>query len=183
MADLFGFEIKKKNKKEDTFEKGRSFVTPQDQSGGVVTAGGHFSQYLDLSAEQLSDDASQIRKYREIATVPECDQAITDIVSESIVGDSANPITLNVDSLDQSDKIKKIFKEEFANVLSLLSFNQYGHEMFRKWYVDGRIYYHILIDEKNPKKGILELRPIESTRITKVKEVIRKKPILIQGQS
>ncbi len=172
MADLFGFEIKKKNKKEDTFEKGRSFVTPQDQSGGVVTAGGHFSQYLDLSAEQLSDDASQIRKYREIATVPECDQAITDIVSESIVGDSANPITLNVDSLDQSDKIKKIFKEEFANVLSLLSFNQYGHEMFRKWYVDGRIYYHILIDEKNPKKGILELRPIESTRITKVKEVI-----------
>ena len=76
-----------------------------------------------------------------------------------------------MDSLEQSDKIKKIFKEEFDNVLSLLSFNHYGHEMFRKWYVDGRIYYHIIIDEKNPKKGILELRPIESTQITKVKEL------------
>lgn len=170
MADLFGFEIKKKNK-QDTFEKGRSFVPPTDQGGGVVTAGGHFSQYLDLSAEQLSDDASQIRKYREISTVPECDQAITDIISESIVLDNATPITLNMDALDQSDKIKKIFKEEFDNVVSLLSFNRYGHEMFRKWYVDGRIYYHIIIDEKNPKKGILELRPIESTQITKVKEV------------
>jgi hypothetical protein len=170
MADLFGFEIKKK-KKQDTFEKGRSFVPPTDQGGGVVTAGGHFSQYLDLSAEQLSDDASQIRKYREIATVPECDQAVTDIISEAIIGDTANPILLNLDSLDQSDKIKKIFKEEFDNVLSLLSFNHYGHEMFRRWYVDGRIYYHILIDEKNPKKGILELRPIESTQITKVKEI------------
>ncbi len=170
MAELFGFEIKKKKKK-DNFEKGRSFVPPTDQGGGVVTAGGHFSQYLDLSAEQLNDDAAQIRKYREIATVPECDQAITDIVSEAIIADTADPITLNMDALEQSDKIKKIFKEEFDNVLTLLSFNHYGHELFRKWYVDGRIYYHIIIDEKNPKKGILELRPIESTQITKVKEL------------
>jgi len=170
MADLFGFEIKKK-KKRDNFEKGRSFVPPTDQGGGVVTAGGHFSQYLDLSTEQLVDDAAQIRKYREIATVPECDQAITDIVSESIVSDTADPVTINMDQLEQSDKIKKIFKEEFDNVLSLFGFNHFGHEMFRRWYVDGRIYYHILIDEKNPKKGILELRPIESTQITKVKEL------------
>ncbi len=76
-----------------------------------------------------------------------------------------------MDQLEQSDKIKKIFKEEFNNILSLLSFNHYGHEMFRRWYVDGRIYYHIIIDEKNPKKGILELRPIESTKIIKVKEL------------
>ena len=171
MAEFFGFEIKKKDKKKEQFEKGRSFVPPADETGGVITTGGHFSQYLDLSSEQLNDDAQQIRKYREISTVPECDQAITDIISGAIVGDTANPITLNLDNLDQSDKIKKIFADEFDNVLSMLGFNNYGHEIFRKWYVDGRIYFHVIIDEKSPKKGILELRPIESTQITKVKEI------------
>jgi len=171
MADLFGFEIKKKKKDKDTFEKGRSFVAPLDQAGGVVTAGGHFSQYLDLSTEQLHNDRVQIKKYREIATVPEVDQAITDIISESIVTDISDPIRLNLDKLEQSDKIKKIFQEEFDNVLAMLSFNDYGHDIFRKWYIDGRLYYHIIIDEANPKKGILELRPIESTQITKVKEI------------
>jgi hypothetical protein len=172
MAEFFGFEIKRKGNKKDDFEnKGKSFVPPADESGGVITVGGHYSHYLDLSAEQLTDDSAQIKKYREISSVPECDQAISDIITGAIVGDTSEPVTLNLDDLELSDKIKKIFYEEFENVLSMLGFNNWGHEIFRKWYVDGRIYYHIIIDEKNPKKGILELRPIESTQITKVKEI------------
>ena len=107
---------------------------------------------------------------------PECDAAIEDIINEAIVSNSDSaPVDIILDDLDQPDTIKDQIKEEFNNIISLLQFNNYGHEIFRKWYVDGRVYYHILVDEKQPKRGIIELRPIDATRMTKVKQLNQEK--------
>lgn len=174
---LFGFEIKRKGQEKEDAKK-QSFVAPQDADGSsYVQAGGYFGQYLDT--EGVTDQASEgdlIRRYREIAMHPECDAAIEDIINEAIVSDSDSaPVDIILDDLDQPDTIKDQIKEEFDNIISLLQFNNYGHEIFRKWYVDGRVYYHILVDEKQPKRGIIELRPIDATRMTKVKQVNQEK--------
>ena len=174
---LFGFEIKRKGQEKEDAKK-QSFVAPQDADGSsYVQAGGYFGQYLDT--EGVTDQASEgdlIRRYREIAMHPECDAAIEDIINEAIVSDSDSaPVDIILDYLDQPDTIKDQIKEEFDNIISLLQFNNYGHEIFRKWYVDGRVYYHILIDEKQPKRGIIELRPIDATRMTKVKQLNQEK--------
>lgn len=174
---LFGFEIKRKGQEKEDAKK-QSFVAPQDADGSsYVQAGGYFGQYLDT--EGVTDQASEgdlIRRYREIAMHPECDAAIEDIINEAIVSDSDSaPVDIILDDLDQPDTIKDQIKEEFDNIISLLQFNNYGHEIFRKWYVDGRVYYHILIDEKQPKRGIIELRPIDATRMTKVKQLNQEK--------
>ena len=174
---LFGFEIKRKGQEKDDAKK-QSFVAPQDGDGSsYVQAGGYFGQYLDTDG--LTDQASEgelIRRYREIAMHPECDAAIEDIVNEAIVSDSDSaPVDIILDDLDQPDTIKDQIKEEFNNIISLLQFNNYGHEIFRKWYVDGRVYYHIIIDDKQPKRGIIELRPIDATRMTKVKQLNQEK--------
>lgn len=174
---LFGFEIKRKGQEKEDAKK-QSFVAPQDADGSsYVQAGGYFGQYLDT--EGVTDQASEgdlIRRYREIAMHPECDAAIEDIINEAIVSDSDSaPIDIILDDLDQPDTIKDQIKEEFNNIISLLQFNNYGHEIFRKWYVDGRVYYHILVDEKQPKRGIIELRPIDATRMTKVKQLNQEK--------
>lgn len=174
---LFGFEIKRKGQEKEDAKK-QSFVAPQDADGSsYVQAGGYFGQYLDT--EGVTDQASEgdlIRRYREIAMHPECDAAIEDIINEAIVSDSDSaPIDIILDDLDQPDTIKDQIKEEFNNIISLLQFNNYGHEIFRKWYVDGRVYYHILVDEKQPKRGIVELRPIDATRMTKVKQLNQEK--------
>lgn len=174
---LFGFEIKRKGQEKEDAKK-QSFVAPQDADGSsYVQAGGYFGQYLDT--EGVTDQASEgdlIRRYREIAMHPECDAAIEDIINEAIVSDSDSaPVDIILDDLDQPDTIKDQIKEEFNNIISLLQFNNYGHEIFRKWYVDGRVYYHILIDEKQPKRGIIELRPIDATRMTKVKQLNQEK--------
>lgn len=174
---LFGFEIKRKGQEKEDAKK-QSFVAPQDADGSsYVQAGGYFGQYLDT--EGVTDQASEgdlIRRYREIAMHPECDAAIEDIINEAIVSDSDSaPVDIILDDLDQPDTIKDQIKEEFDNIISLLQFNNYGHEIFRKWYVDGRVYYHILVDEKQPKRGIIELRPIDATRMTKVKQLNQEK--------
>jgi hypothetical protein len=174
---LFGFEIKRKGQEKEDAKK-QSFVAPQDADGSsYVQAGGYFGQYLDT--EGVTDQASEgdlIRRYREIAMHPECDAAIEDIINEAIVSDSDSaPVDIILDDLDQPDTIKDQIKEEFNNIISLLQFNNYGHEIFRKWYVDGRVYYHILVDEKQPKRGIIELRPIDATRMTKVKQLNQEK--------
>lgn len=174
---LFGFEIKRKGQEKEDAKK-QSFVAPQDADGSsYVQAGGYFGQYLDT--EGVTDQASEgdlIRRYREIAMHPECDAAIEDIINEAIVSDSDSaPVDIILDDLDQPDTIKDQIKEEFNNIISLLQFNNYGHEIFRKWYVDGRVYYHILVDEKQPKRGIIELRPIDATRMTKVKQINQEK--------
>ena len=173
MAELFGFEIKRKDQeKEDA--KRLSFVAPDsdDGLGYVVNAGGHFGQYIDMEGDKAKTEIQQIIKYRNIAMQPECDAAIEDIVNESIVADEDSaPVELNMDGLDQSDKIKNLIKEEFEYIIKMLNMNWQGHDIFRRWYIDGRLYFHKIIDEKNPKGGIIELRNIDPTKIRKIREV------------
>ena len=173
MAELFGFEIKRKDQeKEDA--KRLSFVAPDsdDGLGYVVNAGGHFGQYIDMEGDKAKTEIQQIIKYRNVAMQPECDAAIEDIVNESIVADEDSaPVELNMDGLDQSDKIKNLIKEEFEYIIKMLNMNWQGHDIFRRWYIDGRLYFHKIIDEKNPKGGIIELRNIDPTKIRKIREV------------
>ena len=173
---LFGFEIKRKDDKEE--KKKVSFVPrdEEDGAGQIVSAGGYFGQYLDMNGGVSKSEADLIMKYRDIAQNPECDAAIEDIVNEAIVADEDSaPVEIILDDLDQPDRIKKLIKEEFDNVMQMINLNWYGHDIFRRWYIDGRLYYHKIIDESQPKRGILELRPIDPTRIRKVREVIEER--------
>ena len=174
MADFFGFEIKRKGNEEPIRP---SFVPDTEEDGsGVIQAGGHFGAYLDLDGDKAKNEVDLIFKYRDIASQPETDAAIEDIVNESIVGDNDEaPVNIILDKLEISDKIKDSVKDEFDKVLQLLNFNSYAHDIFRKWYVDGRLPYHIIIDDKSPKNGIKELRYIDPTMLRKVKEIEEEK--------
>jgi len=177
LAELFGFEIKRKGQEKEEAKK-KSFVAPVEDDGSsyIQSAGGHFGSYVDMGGDTGTTDADLIRRYREIAQQPECDAAIEDIINEAIVSDTDSaPVDLLTDKVEQPDNIKKLIREEFSSIIELLQFNNYGHDIFRRWYVDGRVFYHIIVDESSPKKGILELRPIDPTKIRKVKEVETKK--------
>ena len=170
MAEFFGFEINRKSTKGKELP---SFVPKTDEDGtGVIQAGGHFGAYIDMDGDKAKNDNDLIMKYRDIASQPECDAAVEDIINESIVGDNDEaPVNLVLDELEVSDKLKETIKHEFDNILSLLSFNAYAHDIFRRWYVDGRLPYHIIINNENPKQGIKELRYIDPTKLRKVKEI------------
>jgi hypothetical protein len=171
--NIFGFEIKRKsNEKEEN--KKVSFVAPtsDDGEGYIVNAGGHFGSYIDMEGTSARTERDLIMKYRDIAQQPECDAAIEDIVNDSIISDEDSfPVSLILDDLKQPDRIKDMIKEEFDYIIELLNFNWYGHDMYRRWYIDGRLYFHKIIDEKNPKRGLIELRSIDATKIRKVREV------------
>ena len=170
MAEFFGFEIKRAKKEK---ELRPSFVPKNDDdASGVIKAGGHFGAYIDVDGDKAKTDVDLIYKYRDISTQPECDAAVEDIVNEAIVGDHDEaPVNIILDELEVSDKIKDMVKNEFEHVLKLLNFNQYAHDIFRKWYIDGRLPYHIIIDKGNEKGGIKELRYIDPAKLRKVKEV------------
>ena len=176
---LFGFEIKKAKKGED--KKLPSIVPPRDDEGaGYVTAAGtHFGQYLNLDGEESKDNHQLIMKYRGVSMHPEVDMAIEDIVNESIAGSEEDQsVDVNMEKLKVSDTIKKQVKEEFDNILSMLNFQELGHDIYRRWYVDGRLYHHLVVNESNLKAGIQEVRPIDAAKIRKVKQVkTRKDPI------
>ena len=169
MAELFGFNIQRSNR-----DKGgeRTFSTPTPDDGTIdVAGGGFFGQILDTDGRERSD-LDLIRRYRDIAQQAECDTAIEDIVNEGIVSNQNDQaIEISLDRLPYPDKIKRKIRAEFDEVLRLLNFERKGHEVFRRWYVDGRIFYHKIIDTKNPRRGITELRYIDSTKIKKVREV------------
>ena len=169
MAEFFGFEIKRKQD-----EPLRPSFVPKDSDdgAGVIQSGGHFGAYIDIDGDRAKNDVDLILKYRDISSQPECDAAIEDIINEAIVGDHDDaPINIILDELEVSDKIKEMVREEFDGLLTLLNFNQYAHDIFRKWYVDGRLPYHIIIDSESPKAGIKELRYIDPIKLRKVKEV------------
>ena len=169
MAEFFGFEIKRKG--EEPIRP--SFVPNTDEDGsGVIQAGGHFGAYLDLDGDKAKNEIDLILKYRDVATQPECDAAIEDIINEAIVGGhDDSPVRIILDEVDTSAKIKNIIALEFKHILSMLNFSSYGHDIFRRWYIDGRLPYHVIIDDKNPKGGIKELRYIDPTKLRKVKEI------------
>ena len=180
MADrsfkLFGFEIKRAETEDP--KKKPSIVPARDDDGaGYVTAAGtHYGQYINIDGDDSKDNYNMIMKYRGVSMHPEVDAAIEDIVNESISGSELEqPVDLNLDNLEQSDKIKKTIKEEFDNIVAMLDFNNLGHDIFRRWYVDGRLYHHLVVNDSNLKAGIQEIRPIDSAKMRKVKQVKKKK--------
>lgn len=168
--ELFGFEFKRKQ------NEPISFVSKQTDDGAVVVSeGGVYGTYVDLDGS-IKTEAELVSKYREMAQHPEVDTAIDDIVNEAIVEQPEHEtIELLLDELDQPDKIKKLLIEEFNEVLKLLEFQQYGYDLFRRWYVDGRLYYHVIIDENKKQEGIQEVRYIDPRKIRKVREVKKKR--------
>ena len=166
MAELFGFRITRA--KQDLGKD--SITTPSPDDGSYdISGGGFYSSILDIAGRDRSD-LDLINRYRSIAQQPECDSAIEDIVNESIVSDEkGQSVSLSLDRLNLSQTIKSKIREEFDEVLRLLDFNEKGHDIFRRWYIDGRIYYHKIIDSKNTKKGIQEVRYIDPRKIKKVR--------------
>ena len=166
MAELFGFRITRA--KQDLGKD--SITTPSPDDGSYdISGGGFYSSILDIAGRDRSD-LDLINRYRSIAQQPECDSAIEDIVNESIVSDEkGQSVSLSLDRLNLSQTIKNKIREEFDEVLRLLDFNEKGHDIFRRWYIDGRLYYHKIIDSKNTKKGIQEVRYIDPRKIKKVR--------------
>ncbi len=173
---LFGFEIKR-SATEDPAKKPSIVPARDDDGAGYVTAAGsHYGQYINIDGDDAKDNYQVIMRYRGISMHPEVDAAIEDIVNESITGsEQKQPIDVNMDNVDVSDKIKKTIKEEFDNIVGMLNFNELGHDIFRRWYIDGRLYHHLVVNESNLKAGIQEIRPIDSAKMRKVKQVKTKK--------
>jgi hypothetical protein len=172
---LFGLEIRR-SRREQEKKQLPSIVPPLDDDGAgyITAAGSHYGSYIDLSGEKAKDDKDLIKKYRNVAAHPEVDAAIEDIVNEVISGED-EVVELNLDNVDTTDSIKKQIKEEFDNVAAMLDFQNYGHDIFRRYYIDGRIYHHLVIDPSKAQEGIQEIRPIDALKIRKVKEIKKEK--------
>jgi|TARA_B100001094_G_scaffold114005_1_gene110008 hypothetical protein len=173
MAKLFGFSI------EDNEKKSPGVVSPIPQSNedGVdhYLTSGFFGSYVDIEGVYKTE-YDLIKRYREMALHPECDGAIEDIVNEAIVSDTNDsPVQIDLDNLNAGDSLKKKIRAEFKTILELLDFDKKSHEIYRNWYVDGRLYYHKVIDLKNPHDGIQELRYIDALKMRYVRESITKK--------
>ena len=174
MAELFGYKISKSKEEEG----GTSFTAPTSDDGAVDIAGGGFgASYLNTDGREKTD-LDLIRRYRDIAQQSECDTAIEDIINEGIVANERDiAVQIVLDNIPYSSKIKKTITEEFDEVLRLLKFEEKGHDLFRRWYVDGRIYFHKIIDQKSPRKGITEVRYIDATKIKKVRKIEKEKDV------
>ena len=174
MAEFFGFKITRDKPKSDPKQ---NFSTPQAEDGTqVVAAGGYFASHLDMEGNAKTE-ADLIRRYREISIHPECDMAIEDIVNEAIVSnENKQAVRLMTDNVPYSRDIKRRLEEEFTEILRLLQFNSRGHELFRRWYVDGRIYFQKIIDTETGKKGITELKYLDPRKIKKIREVRKRRP-------
>ena len=172
MAELFGFSIQRASK--DSGLRAKTFTDPTPDDGAIeVAGGGFFSSVLDTDGRERSD-LDLIRRYRDISLQSECDAAIEDIVNEGIIS-NLNDVPVNIDltNLPYPEKIKRRIRAEFGEVLRLLNFNEKGHDIFRRWYIDGRLYYHKVIDNKDTQKGLLQLRHIDPTKIRKVRETTK----------
>ena len=169
MADLFGFSITRKKQEQDPKQ---NFTTPQADDGTTtVAAGGYFGSYLDMEGT-AKNEADLVRRYREISLHPECDQAIEDICNEAIVSsEEKDSVRVTLENIPFGDEVKRRIDEEFLTVLKLMNFSTKGFEIFKRWYVDGRIFYQKVIDRETPKNGITELRYIDPRKIKKVREL------------
>jgi hypothetical protein len=175
MAELFGFTIARK-KQDDQQDNLPSIVSPTQDDGAVeVAPGGAYGTYVDLEGK-AKNEGELVTKYRQMVQQPECDSAVQDVVNEAIiVTEDSGPVSIVLDNLDYPDSIKNKITKEFESVLKMLDFNNTAYDIFRKWYVDGRLYYHIVIDEKNPRQGIKDLRYIDPRKIRKIREPITEK--------
>lgn len=178
---FFGWEIKRSKAKENAEKNKPSIVPPVDEDGAgyVTAAGSHHASFINLDGEEAKNNAQLIKQYRGVAMHPEVDAAIEDIVNEAITGsEMESSVKLVLDKVEASESIKKKMTEEFENVLAMLNFQDLGHDIFRRWYVDGKIYHHLVVNEKNPKNGIEEIRPIDAAKIRKIKEIKSRKDLL-----
>ena len=175
MAELFGFSLDKNSEKKKKQQGELSPVAPNNDDGTVtISAGGYYGQYVDIEGVS-KNEFEMIRKYREVSLHPEVDGAIDEVVNEAIVSDlNDSPVEVELSNLEVSESIKKRIRDEFKEIKRLLQFDKKGYQMFRRWYIDGRLYYHKVIDVNKPTEGIKELRYIDPLKIKKMREV--KKP-------
>lgn len=179
---LFGFEISRKkddqqNNQQEPTQK--TFALPQSDDGAVtIQSGAYYGTYVDLDGV-VRNEIELVTRYREMSMQPELETAIDEIVNDSIVADDAgNSIEVNTDDLDDlnvSEDVKEKIRNEFENILRLLNFGNMGHDIFRRWYIDGRLFYHLVVDEKNMAAGVQELRYIDPRRIRKIREIQKTK--------
>ena len=172
MAKLFGFSIEDN----EPLSPGVVSPVPPNKEDGVdhYLSSGFFGSYVDIEGVYRTE-FDLIKRYREMALHPECDSAIEDIVNEAIVSDTNDsPVQIDLDNLNASDGIKKKIRQEFKHILELLDFDKKSHEIYRNWYIDGRLYYHKVVDLKNPEAGIQELRYIDAMKMRYVRQAIKK---------
>ena len=169
MSQLFGYSLERAKKGQGT---GPSFVRKEsDDAATPVAGGGYFGTAIDLDGT-FKDENDLIRRYRSMSIHPECDRAIDDVVNEAIAGDiDDTPVDVELSNLKVSSAIKKKIREEFKNILRLMDFDKTAYDIFRRWYIDGKLYYHKVIDIKNPRGGITELRYVDPRKIRKVVEM------------
>ena len=175
--NLFGFSIGKESAEEEVEKNIReeSFVSPDEYDGAqTLNTGGFLGTYVDFSGG-VQNENQFIATYRSLALYPEVDMAIEDIVNDSVImGTDRKPFKLNLDGVDLSNTIKQKIQSEYNNVLSLFDISNKAYELFRRWYIDGRLYFHVIIDTENPRSGIKEVRPIDPAKIKKVRNVVKK---------
>ena len=174
MAKILGFQITRDSNQDKPATSKQAFtVATPDDGTTTISAGGYFGQYLDMEVN-AKNDYDLIRRYREIAQHPECDMAVEDIINEVVVSDERDsPVSISLDKLNISENIKGKIRDEFQECLSLLNFDEKGHDIFKRWYIDGRIYFHKVIDPKSPRTGLTEIRYIDPRKIKKVREVTK----------
>ena len=170
MAELFGFSFRKRE--EQLKKSAPSPVAPTNEDGATsFIAGGYHGTYVDLDGN-FKTEYDMVVKYRMMAMHPEVDSAIEDIIQEAIVTDqNDSPVQIDLANLDVSDSVKEMIRTEFDYIKNLIGFDTKAHEMFRRWYIDGRLYYHKVIDLKRPQDGILELRYVDPQKIKKVRQI------------
>ncbi len=171
---LFGFTIGRKDIVQVEKPEQASFALPTqaiDDGAVTITSNAYYGTYVDLEGS-VRNELELITRYREMANHPELEMAIDEIVNEAITySTDKRVVDVNTDNLKTTDSIKKKINEEFETVLRLLNFSNLASDLFKRWYIDGRMYYHIVVNEKNPKEGIQELRYIDPRKIRKVREV------------
>jgi len=172
---LFGFTISRQDNetKQDTQQ---SFSPPSNDDGALtITSAAYYGTYVDLDGT-AKNEVELISRYREMAMQPEIESAIDDIVNEAICqDDDGKIIQIILDDLDQPDKIKKAIKEEFGTILRMLNYTKMAQDIFRRYYIDGKLFYHIIVDRDEPTKGIRELRYIDPRKMRKIREVKKQK--------
>ena len=181
--ELFGFRVGRDDESAEKLAvQVPSFAPPPNLDGAMeVAPGGAYGTYVDLEGT-AKNEAELVTRYREMSLYPECESAIDDVVNEAIISNEHDdPVSLNLDKLKQPESVKKRIHEEFDEVIKLLDFNNMAYEIFRRWYVDGRLFYHIMIDTKQPRKGIQELRYIDPRRIRKIRQPIKRTPVVGQN--
>jgi hypothetical protein len=177
MSQLFGFIINKGQE-----DRGQSPIPPNQNDSVAVAAGGHFGTYVDVDGSQGRNEYELIKRYRDMSLHPECDSAIDEIVNEFVVSDAHDsPVEIELSNLDVSAGVKKKIRDEFNHVKKLLNFDKRAHEIIRTWYIDGRTFYHKVIDLDKPKRGILELRYIDPLKLRKVRQKIKSPESTSQG--